>query len=102
MKLVKLGLILLIITLVTGCFRSSADYDEETIAKAEVTVERYLKERYIGIETVEIEEVYKGPMGGMRVSGTVNNKFGFGIGVEETDFTIGSMSEKQGFPERKR
>lgn len=98
----KKGLIVVlsITILMAGCFKKD-DYDQETIHQAEAAVESYLKNNYKDIETVEIKEVYKSPMGGMTADGTVNNKFEFNIGVEESDFTIGSIGEGEGFPELK-
>ncbi len=88
--------------LLGGCFVKKDDYDAETVEKAVVATENYLKEKYNDIETIEIEKVYRSPMGGMTVDGTVNNKYEFSIGVEESDFSIGSMVETDGFPERKK
>lgn len=77
MKFIKLGLVVILTLLfVSGCFMKSADYDKETIEKAEATVESYVRNNYKDIKTVEIEEVYKSPMGGLTVDGTVNNKAG--------------------------
>lgn len=81
---------------------SSDDYDKETIEKAEIAAESYLKEKYTDIETIEIEDVYQGEMGGLRVKGTVNKKHEFSMGVNESDFTIGSIGTEEGFPERKK
>lgn len=89
------------IILLGGCFVDNNEYNQEEINKAKTTIESYLKNNYENIESVEINEVYKGPMGGMRIEGTVNKKYGFDAGVEESDFTIGSISEKKGFPDLK-
>lgn len=89
------------IILLGGCFVKNNEYNQEEINKAKATIESYLKSNYENIESVEINEVYKGPMGGMRIEGTVNKKYGFEAGVEENDFTIGSISEKKGFPDLK-
>ncbi len=94
-------MILLIPLLLTGCFKKSPDYDEETITKAEAIAGSYLRNNYKDIETIEIEKVYTGQLGGMEVDGTVNNKYPFSIGVDETDFTINRIGEGEGFPERK-
>lgn len=100
MKLKIISLISIII-LLTGCSIDEEDYDQQAIEKAEASVESYLINNYKNIESVEIDKFYKSPMGGMTADGTVNKKYEFNIGVEESDFTIGSMAEHEGFPERK-
>ena len=77
------------------------DYDQEAVNKAEKVVESYLENNYKNIETVEVDKIYKSQMGGMTADGTVNNKIEFNIGIEETDFTISSIGEGEGFPDEK-
>jgi len=80
---------------------NASDYDKETIEKAEATAKSYLENNYTDIESVEIEKVYRGEMGGLRIKGTVNNKYEFGMGINESDFTVGSIGGEKGFPDRK-
>ncbi|HLR15011.1 MAG TPA: hypothetical protein VK144_04250 [Bacillota bacterium] len=102
MRFIKLGSVLIItILFVSGCFVSTSDYDKETIEKAEATAKSYLENNYTDIKSVEIVKVYRGEMGGMEVTGTVNNKHTFSMGVEVSNFTIGSIGEGEGFPELK-
>ena len=79
----------------------NSDYNQEAINKAEKVVESYLKSNYKNIETVEVNVIYKSPMGGITADGTVNKVYEFNIGIEESDFTIGSIGEGKGFPDRK-
>lgn len=89
------------LTLLGGCFMETADYDKKTTAEASETAENYLKENYQDIESVEIEKVFRSPMGGMKVNGTVNNQFNFSLGLEESDFSIRGNATGEGFPARK-
>lgn len=93
--------ILLVIPLLGGCFMNKPDYDEETTAQAKQAAEAYLKENRQDIESVEFEEVYRSPMGGMNVDGTVNKQFIFSLSVDEDKFTIQSGGYGEGFPKRK-
>src|SRR5699024_9818286 len=102
MKYTKCIFILFVFSvIVSGCSMNTPDYDKETIEKAEATAKSYLENNYIDIKSVEIEKVYRGEMGGMRLKGTVNNKYEFSMGINESDFTVGSMGGEKGFPDRK-
>ena len=80
---------------------NSADYDKGTIEKAEAVAKSYLENNFTDIESVEIEKVYRGEMGGMVVDGKVNNTYEFSMDVNESDFTFGSMGVGKGFPDLK-
>lgn len=80
----------------------SNDYDEETTKRAGETAESYVKNNFQDIETVEIEGVYRDPMGGMSVRGIVNDQPEFNLGMDEDDFTVQSIGVKHGFPDRKK
>jgi len=80
---------------------NSADYDKETIEKAEAMAKSYLNSNYNDIETIEIEKVYRGELGGLTVDGTVNNKYEFDMSINESDFTFGGMGVEKGFPDIK-
>src|SRR5699024_11512184 len=99
-KIISFILIALLI-LLGGCSMNSADYDKETIEKAEAAAKSYLENNYTDIESVEIEKVYRDEMGGMSISGTVNNKALFSIGIDEHKFNVRSIGEGKGFPEIK-
>ncbi|HLR15012.1 MAG TPA: hypothetical protein VK144_04255 [Bacillota bacterium] len=102
MRFITLGSVLIITVLfVSGCFASASDYDKETIEKAEATAKSYLENNFTDIKSVEIEKVYRGEMGGMEVAGTVNNKHTFSMGINESDFTVGSVGRGKGFPDLK-
>ena len=77
------------------------DYSKKTMAEAELVAENYLKERYQNIKSVEIERVYRGPMGGMDLEGTVNQQYEFGMGMDESVMKVQSISLGEGFPDRK-
>ncbi len=93
--------LIVISILLGGCFVKKEDYDEETITKAEAVAESYLRSNYKDIETIEIEKVYTGQLGGLEVRGTANNKYRFNLTVGESNFTIMGISEGENFPERK-
>ena len=80
---------------------NSADYDKETIEKAEAAAKSYLKNNYEDIKSIEIEKTFKGPLGGLNVEGTVNEKYFFNLDVEQPDFNIGSIGVRKGFPKKK-
>ncbi|HLR15010.1 MAG TPA: hypothetical protein VK144_04245 [Bacillota bacterium] len=102
MKYTKYIFILFVFSvIVSGCSKNTSDYDKETIKRAETVAKSYLENNYTDIKSVEIEKVYRGEMGGMEVSGTVNNKYEFGMGINESDFTVGSVGRGKGFPDMK-
>ncbi len=78
------------------------DFDKETTEKAEATAKSYLENNYNDIKIIEIEEIYRNEMGGMSISGTVNNKASFHISMDESEFTVKSIGEEKGFPEIKK
>ena len=90
----------LVLTLLGGCFMRR-DYSKKTMAEAELVAENYLKERYQNIKSVEIERVYRGPMGGMDLEGTVNQQYEFGMGMDESVMKVQSLSLSEGFPPEK-
>nr|WP_286168702.1 DUF1433 domain-containing protein [Roseburia sp. 1XD42-34] len=90
-----------------GCFVNSnkENFDDKTIRKAEETVESYLNKNFKNIHTINFKKNdYSTPMGGMVISGTVNNneKATFSIDIDyEDDFKIISSAVGKEFPERK-
>lgn len=76
-------------------------YSDETIQKARQTVESYLRNNYKDIETVEFNNDFSSPMGGMMVRGTVNDEAGFTVDIDPETFEVMGLGEKTGFPERK-
>lgn len=89
-------------TLIGGCLaiRGDNSYDEETIVKAEAAAKSYVENNFRNIESVQLEEPYQSPMGGMKVDGTVNDgQSDFSISLNN-DFTVGSISLGEGFLER--
>lgn len=76
------------------------NYDDETIEKAKDSAENYIINNYQDIKTVQLSEPYESPMGGLTIDGTVNGMETFTIGFNN-DFTVGSISESEGFPELK-
>jgi len=89
------------IVILGGCSMTSTDFDKETTERAKETANSYLENNYTDIESVEIEKVYRDEMGGMSISGTVNNKALFSIGIDEHTFNVRSIGEGKGFPEIK-
>lgn len=77
-------------------------YDQATIEKAQKTVESYIRNNYEGIKTVEFNNDHSNPMGGLMIRGKVNGKAGFVVDVDPDDFTVGSIGEKEGFPDLKK
>lgn len=80
----------------------SNDYDEETTKRAGDTAESYVKNNYQDIETIEIEEVSKTPMGGMMVDVLVNGKYEISLSMDEDDFTVQSSGVGKEFPDKKK
>ncbi|MBT2217377.1 hypothetical protein F3157_17315 [Virgibacillus dakarensis] len=78
------------------------NYDKETIDKAKVKVESFIRNNYQNIETVEFnDDDYTSGMGGLMIRGTVNGEAGFSASIDPKTFHVGSMGEKTGFPEVK-
>ncbi|HLR68982.1 MAG TPA: hypothetical protein VK105_18005 [Virgibacillus sp.] len=80
----------------------SNDFDKETTTKAGETTESYMTNNFQDIETVEIEKVYRDPMGGMSIDGTVNEQYEFSLGMDEDDYTVQSGGYGEGFPDFKK
>ncbi|SHI02355.1 Protein of unknown function [Virgibacillus chiguensis] len=106
-KLLILIFLTVTIILLGGCFVKSneEDFNNNTILKAEKTIESYLSNNFKNIHTITFKKNdYSTPMGGMVISGTVNNneKATFSIDVDyENDFKIISSAVGKEFPERK-
>ncbi|MFP7255849.1 hypothetical protein SFC02_16245 [Terribacillus goriensis] len=82
----------------TGC---SETYDEATVAEAKTVTRSYLENNYENIESIELEEPVKSPMGSMMVDGSVNNGKAFSISLNE-DLTVASLViQSDDFPEEK-
>jgi len=77
------------------------DFDESTTKKAEEVAESFMRNNYQDIETIEIEDVYRNPMGGMSVEGIVNGQYHFVLGMDESDLTVQSIGESEGLPDKK-
>ncbi|NBJ68739.1 DUF1433 domain-containing protein [Roseburia sp. 1XD42-34] len=106
-KLFISTIFIITIILLGGCIVNSnnEDFDDETIRKAEESVEKFLKNNYKDIRTVDFEKGdYSTPMGGMVISGIVNNnkEATFSIDIDyQSNFRVGSISEGNEFPEIK-
>jgi hypothetical protein len=103
MKKIHSNIILLIISilLIGGCNVNENDdtYDKETIEKAKKTTEDYLRNNYVDVRLIELDEPYQSKMGSLSIEGTVNDK-GFTIHLNE-DFTVSSIGKKKGFPNKR-
>lgn len=104
LKIIRLYIILIAIILLGGCFvnTNKDNFDDETITAAKNTVESYIRNNYIDIDTVEFDDDdYSSPVGGLMIDGTVNGNAGFSADIDEETFRVRSLGEKTGFPERK-
>ncbi|SNZ17537.1 hypothetical protein SAMN05421503_3279 [Terribacillus aidingensis] len=101
MKIYKIGYILTIISIVLlgGCGVKD-NYDEDTIAKAQDVTKRYIENNYDNIESIKVDEPRESPMGSIKVDGIVNGNAEFTVSLSE-DFSVNSIGEKEGFPNRK-
>ncbi|MFP7255850.1 hypothetical protein SFC02_16250 [Terribacillus goriensis] len=88
--------LLLLLLVITGC---SEQYDEEAISKAKAVTRSYIESNYNNIESIELMEPEESPMGSIMVDGTVNG-VGFSVSLS-SDFSVNSIGENAGFPERK-
>ncbi|MGG1595509.1 hypothetical protein [Terribacillus saccharophilus] len=88
-------------TLIGGCLaiRGDNSYDEETIAEAKKVALSYIENNYESVESIKLDEPYRGQMGSLKVNGTVN-EIGFSISLNE-DLTFQGISTEENFPERK-
>ncbi|PAF20403.1 hypothetical protein CHH49_16635 [Terribacillus saccharophilus] len=87
---------LLLLLIISGC---SEQYDEEAVTKSKSVTRSYIENNYDNIESIELDEPRKSPMGSMKVDGIVNGA-GFTIILSE-NYSVNSIGEKDGFPERK-
>src|SRR5699024_5489131 len=99
------GLILLkvklfsIVILLGGCFVNQEE--EQTLNKAKSTVESYLNNNFEDINEIKFDKGdFENPMGGLLVTGIVNEKAKFSISLDD-DFNVGSIGLGDDFPERK-
>ncbi|MED3737532.1 DUF1433 domain-containing protein [Virgibacillus pantothenticus] len=99
----KLIFIIIIIILLGGCNvnPSSNNYDEKIITKAKNTVESYLVNNYQNINEIEFSDDTNDPMGGLMISGTINNEVGFSASVDPEKFVVKSLGTDEGFPPKK-
>jgi hypothetical protein len=82
----------------SGC---SKEYDEDTVRKAKQATKAYIENNYEHVKTIELDNPYQSPMGGMTIDGTVNDGMaGFSISFNK-DISISSISTDKGFPSRK-
>ncbi|WP_237473850.1 hypothetical protein, partial [Virgibacillus halodenitrificans] len=88
--------------LLGGCNVNSDNENEDEINEEEIksNVEEYLFKNYEDIETVEIEDIYTNPMGGLTVDGTVNGHAEYSAGID-SDLRVSSIGLGQGFPNEK-
>jgi PBP1b-binding outer membrane lipoprotein LpoB len=103
MKKIHITTIILIISiiLIGGCNvnENNDTYNEETVEKAKKTTEDYLRNNYVDVRSIELDEPYQSQMGSLSIEGTVNDK-GFTIHLNE-DFTVSSIGKKEGFPNKR-
>lgn len=88
--------IFLCILTISGC---SEHYDEQTISEAKKVATSYIENNYKSVESIKLEEPYRGQMRSLKVEGTVN-EIGFSISFNE-DLTFKGISTEEKFPERK-
>ncbi|MBD1222383.1 hypothetical protein GLV94_02600 [Virgibacillus halodenitrificans] len=81
---------------------NSDNENEDEINEEEIksNVEEYLFKNYEDIETLEIEDIYTNPMGGLTVDGTVNGHAEYSLGIN-SDLGVSSIGVGQKFPNRK-
>jgi hypothetical protein len=101
MKILKLLHMITFITITLflgGVERNNSD--KETITEAQDVTKRYIENNYDNIESIEVDEPRESPMGSIKVDGTVNGNAEFTVSLSE-DFSVNSIGEKEGFPDRK-
>lgn len=75
--------------------------EEQTLNKAKSTVESYLNNNFEDINEIKFDKGdFENPMGGLLVTGIVNEKAKFSISLDD-DFNVGSIGLGDDFPERK-
>jgi len=96
---VKLFSLFSIVILLGGCFVNQEE--EQTLNKAKSTVESYLNNNFEDINEIKFDKGdFENPMGGLLVTGIVNEKAKFSISLDD-DFNVGSIGLGDDFPERK-
>ncbi|QXE01969.1 hypothetical protein [Terribacillus sp. DMT04] len=88
---------LTLICMVSGCSKEF----EDTVRKANQATKAYIENDYEHVKTIELDNPFQSPMGGMSIDGTVNDGMaGFSISFNK-DISISSISTDKGFPSRK-
>ncbi|WP_162985924.1 hypothetical protein [Virgibacillus sp. Bac330] len=80
--------------------KSGGNYDEKTTAKAKQITESCIKNNFKNIQSIDLEEPFQSEMGALTIEGTVNNKAGFHVTLNDK-LKILSIGTNEGFPERK-
>lgn len=100
----KLSITILIIIILIGgylIFSNKSEFSKKENTLVQQESEKYLRANYTNIDTVEFEELYRTPMGGIQMDGTVNGKHRFSFNINE-DLTLDSTIVTSGsFPKEK-
>ncbi|MEC0284006.1 hypothetical protein [Terribacillus saccharophilus] len=96
MKKIILPILFLCLLTITGCSKRN---DEQTITEAKKVASSYIENNYESVESIKLDEPYRGQMGSLKVDGTVN-EIEFSISLNE-DLTFKGISIEEKFPERK-
>ncbi|WP_054949787.1 hypothetical protein [Numidum massiliense] len=82
--------------------KSNVMIDKKIAEKAKESVEKHIRKKYEGIETVEFIRVKRSSLGGLMVEGIVNGNGGFSASVDElSGCRVGSIGAKKRFPQLK-
>ncbi|PAF20399.1 hypothetical protein CHH49_16615 [Terribacillus saccharophilus] len=97
-KMMSLITFITTIILLGGCVVKD-NIDKETASDIKEIAINYIENNYKSVESIKLEEPYRGQMGSLKVDGTVN-EIGFSISFNE-DLTFKGISTEEKFPERK-
>lgn len=89
---------IIILILLGGCFAQD-NIDKETASDIKEIATSYIENNYKSVESINLDEPYRGQLGSLKVDGTVN-EIGFSISFDE-DLTFKGISTEEKFPERK-
>lgn len=103
MKKVLISSILILVIILGGyfMFSDSDKFSKNDNTKAKYHAEKFIYSNYKSIESIEFNELFRTPMGGNIIDGTVNNKSEFYISLDEDLSSVDSIKIDKHFPDRK-
>ncbi|MFP7255848.1 hypothetical protein SFC02_16240 [Terribacillus goriensis] len=99
-KIIYSLICIIILILLGGCVAQD-NIDNEIASDIKEIATSYIENNYESIESIKLDEPYRGQMGSLTVDGTVNGNAGFSISFDE-NLNVSGIAEDESFPEEKK